>query len=108
MALYDPATGRGFDGINGPDDVNRNAGAESTIEALMTLLEVERHEAARTWLHARGEAPVETTRDGTTYRYRVFTVQDGGTTRRLALVMNLTRETLDLLEGDALDSFLQP
>jgi hypothetical protein len=37
--MYDPATGRGFDGLNGPSSfrVNQNAGAESTIEALMAL-----------------------------------------------------------------------
>jgi hypothetical protein len=39
VAMYDPATGRGFDGLLGPSSfrVNQNAGAESTIEALMAL-----------------------------------------------------------------------
>ena len=39
FAMYDPSTGRGFDGLQGPSSfrVNRNAGAESTIEALMAL-----------------------------------------------------------------------
>jgi hypothetical protein len=37
--MYDPATGRTFDGINGPVRwrVNRNSGAESTIEGLMSM-----------------------------------------------------------------------
>lgn len=37
--MYDPTTGRGYDGLHGPSSfrVNLNAGAESTIEALMTL-----------------------------------------------------------------------
>jgi len=35
--MYDPATGRGFDGIDAAFKVNLNAGAESTIEALMAL-----------------------------------------------------------------------
>jgi hypothetical protein len=37
FAMYDPATGRGFDGLLGSSSfrVNQNAGAESTIEALM-------------------------------------------------------------------------
>jgi hypothetical protein len=37
--MYDPATGRGYDGLHGPTSfrVNLNAGAESTIEALMAL-----------------------------------------------------------------------
>ncbi len=37
--MYDPATGRGYDGLLGSSSfrVNRNAGAESTIEALMAI-----------------------------------------------------------------------
>jgi hypothetical protein len=40
VQMYDPETGRTFDGIDGPTSfrVNRNAGAESTIEGLYTLL----------------------------------------------------------------------
>ena len=43
FVMYDAETGRGFDGINGPTEwrVNRNAGAESTIEALLALLTVD-------------------------------------------------------------------
>lgn len=39
FAMYDPATGRGYDGLLGPSSfrVNMNAGAESTIEALMAI-----------------------------------------------------------------------
>lgn len=35
--MYDPETGRGYDGIDRELAVNKNAGAESTIEALMAL-----------------------------------------------------------------------
>jgi multiple sugar transport system substrate-binding protein len=39
VAMYDAKTGRAFDGIDGPSPVklNRNAGAESTIESLMAM-----------------------------------------------------------------------
>lgn len=39
VQMYDPDSGRTFDGINGPVAwrVNRNAGAESTIEGLMSI-----------------------------------------------------------------------
>ncbi|MCH7938951.1 MAG: hypothetical protein IID13_04290 [Candidatus Marinimicrobia bacterium] len=37
IVMYDPASGRCFDGINDPTTVNRNSGAESTIEALLAL-----------------------------------------------------------------------
>jgi hypothetical protein len=50
--LYDPATGRCFDGID-RDGLNRNSGAESTIEALYTLVEIEKVPAAAAWLYAR-------------------------------------------------------
>lgn len=50
--LYDPASGRGYDGID-RKGVNYNAGAESTIEALLTLTEVEKIPAAAAWLQAR-------------------------------------------------------
>src|SRR4030066_319217 len=35
--MYDPSNGRCFDGINSEDDVNLNSGAESTIEALLSI-----------------------------------------------------------------------
>jgi hypothetical protein len=35
--MYDPVTGRGYDGINATNQINKNSGAESTIEALLTM-----------------------------------------------------------------------
>ena len=37
--MYDSETGRTYDGID-DSGVNRNSGAESTIEALLTILEM--------------------------------------------------------------------
>jgi len=37
QAMYDPATGRCFDGIESESEINLNSGAESTIEALLAL-----------------------------------------------------------------------
>lgn len=54
--MYDPATGRCFDGILSSGELNRNAGAESTIEALYTMLEVEANPVARRVLLAWWEA----------------------------------------------------
>lgn len=107
-AMYDAQTGRGYDGINGPDDVNVNAGAESTIEALFTLLEVEQHPEARRWLFARGEPPVRREKDGTMYTYRLFAAGADPQARRLAVVMNRTDERTDVLDGERLVSFLTP
>jgi hypothetical protein len=37
IPMYDVATGRTFDGLDGPGAVNRNSGGESTVEALLAL-----------------------------------------------------------------------
>ena len=49
--MYDSQTGRGYDGILSKTEMNRNAGAESTIEALLTLLAVEANAVARARLY---------------------------------------------------------
>ncbi|MCX8066554.1 MAG: hypothetical protein N3B68_01795 [Anaerolineae bacterium] len=60
VPMYDPETGRCYDGIDGPSPfrVNRNAGAESTIEALLALMQVDRDPIASRYLAVRAaEAP---------------------------------------------------
>ncbi len=42
IAIYNPGTGVCFDGIDGLGSVNKNSGAESTIESLLVLLEIEK------------------------------------------------------------------
>jgi hypothetical protein len=37
QAMYDAATGRCYDGISSASEINRNSGAESTIEALLAM-----------------------------------------------------------------------
>ena len=51
--MYDEKTGRTFDGIDGPSPVkvNRNAGAESTIESLLALQSVAGSPEASEYLH---------------------------------------------------------
>jgi multiple sugar transport system substrate-binding protein len=55
VSMYDEQTGRTFDGIDGSaaEQVNRNAGAESTIEALLALQAVARSPDAAEYLHYR-------------------------------------------------------
>ena len=54
--LYDSATGRGYDGLD-RKGINHNAGAESTIETLYTLMEIAQVPAAAAWLNARSLQP---------------------------------------------------
>ncbi|MFC2134702.1 hypothetical protein ACFLTH_08810 [Bacteroidota bacterium] len=44
--MYFPVSGIGFDGINSEKEINRNSGAESTIEALLTLQAIENNPIA--------------------------------------------------------------
>jgi hypothetical protein len=48
--MYDSASGRCFDGIRSTSEINRNSGAESTIEALMTLVDIEAYPEAVRYL----------------------------------------------------------
>ncbi len=51
--MYDAKTGRTFDGINDANSVNKNSGAESTIEALLTILEISHNENAKNFVFAK-------------------------------------------------------
>jgi multiple sugar transport system substrate-binding protein len=53
VQMYDEKSGRTFDGIDGPAPLrlNRNAGAESTIEALLALQRVTSNPDAADYLH---------------------------------------------------------
>ena len=44
--VYDKDSGRIYDGINSVDDVNKNSGAESTIEGLLSLMKIKSTPAA--------------------------------------------------------------
>lgn len=48
--MYNPQTGLCYDGINSAKEINLNSGAESTIESLLTLLEVEKNSIANDYL----------------------------------------------------------
>jgi hypothetical protein len=45
--MYNPQTGRCFDGINDKTTINKNSGAESTIEALLTLEALEENPVSK-------------------------------------------------------------
>ncbi|HEV7839251.1 MAG TPA: sugar ABC transporter substrate-binding protein, partial [Gemmatimonadaceae bacterium] len=55
IAMYDERSGRTFDGLDGPSSakLNRNSGAESTIEALLALQRVNSNPDAAEYLHYR-------------------------------------------------------
>lgn len=52
VKMYNPANGRCFDGITSIDEINMNSGAESTIEALLSLIEIEKYPGSKEQLLA--------------------------------------------------------
>ncbi len=103
--MADPASGRGYDGILAPDRINGNAGAESTVEAQMTLLEAGQDAAAAPWMHARGDAPRSGTAGGRALRYRVWTAA-GTPGRRAVVVLDAAADTSSVYVGPDADAFL--
>jgi len=96
--IYDPVTGRCFDGIRDSLTVNKNSGAESTVEALYTILELERHPEAAKYLGYRKVKSGGTPR----YSYAVFR---GGKNEELTLAIDMNDEKVLIFEGDASSEF---
>jgi hypothetical protein len=90
--MYDSANGRCFDGIRDSTTLNRNSGAESTIEALATLVEVEQLPLARRYLYYKKVF----SRRGSDYIYGLFRNPAG---EELTLAIDLKKPELLILEG---------
>ncbi|WP_026339287.1 hypothetical protein [Psychromonas ossibalaenae] len=56
IQMYSPETGRGYDGLNSATEYNRNSGAESTIEALLSLAAIEKSPKAKKLLQEKLKA----------------------------------------------------
>ncbi|MDP2884796.1 MAG: hypothetical protein Q8P51_07240 [Ignavibacteria bacterium] len=87
QSMYDPATGRCFDGISDSTSLNRNSGAESTIEALYTLLEIEQYPLARKYLNYKKKSS-RSTKETLSATFQ----NDAG--NALVLTLNLKRGTV--------------
>jgi hypothetical protein len=90
--MYDSATGRCFDGIRDSATVNKNSGAESTIEALGTLVELQQYPEARKCLEYRKKFHRRTGN----YLYALFT---NGSGDEVTLAIDLKKPEFLLLEG---------
>lgn len=99
--MADPATGRGYDGILSHTRINQNAGAESTVEAQMTLLAVGAHPEVTAWAWSSADAPRTLTWQGRTVRARTFT---GPTTA--IVVLDPEADASHLFVGPEAERFL--
>jgi len=98
--MYDPATGRCFDGLTDSISVNKNSGAESTIEALHSMIELERFPQAMKYLSYHKVKSGETS----DYVYGVFENSSGN---QLTLALDLKKSKLMVLEGEKSQEFLK-
>jgi hypothetical protein len=103
--MYDPATGRGYDGLRSESEANFNAGAESTIEALYTILEIENHPEAVQWMYATGGPTEQISIGDLEYSCRMFRPLADTAQDRLFMAMNLTNETCEVF-SDNLEQIL--
>ena len=96
--MYHPETGRCFDGINDSLQINRNSGAESTIEALYTLVKLEQHPVAAEYLDFISETHgICKDRTQTSGYYRVFSGPDK---KKITLVTHWQGHAFQILSGD--------
>ncbi|MBI2427883.1 MAG: hypothetical protein HYV29_03655 [Ignavibacteriales bacterium] len=95
--MYDPVTGRGYDGIRSAAEVNKNSGAESTIEALMALLELEQHSEIKNFATTKKIKNGETER----YLYGLYSIAND----RLGLILDKKAGTIVVLQGKELSKF---
>ncbi len=93
--MYDTLTGRCFDGIQPGAVVSRNSGAESTIEALLTVLEVEHAPIARQFLSHRKQMVAASDRE----IIRTFINRNG--VEDVSIRIDLRRGEMQVLDGDA-------
>lgn len=96
--MYCPETGRGYDGINSPSEINRNSGAESTIEALLILFAIANHPIADDYFHYRSVKN----------HNKEFRVYQGPEGERIALGRDRKDNKIKIFHGDAIEALLAP
>ena len=98
--IYDPTNGRCFDGIRDSLTVNKNSGAESTIEALYSVVELERYPQARKYLTYR-KVKKQSSPD---HLSAVFKDERGN---EVTVAINLMKGSLLLLDGKEGEKILE-
>lgn len=106
IKMYNPQYGYGYDGINNSNTINYNSGAESTIEALMSILEVEQYPSARKWMMANSVETRNLKKDEKNYTFKVFETQFNGATEQVALVLNTTDSSYLLMDKAQFNGFI--
>jgi hypothetical protein len=102
IALYDSVSGRCFDGINDSTAVNFNSGAESTIEALYTLVEISSCPLANKYLYFKtiNSGILINPKNTEKTNFRIFQNHKG---EKISLIKKQKQSGFQLIEGNDLD-----
>jgi len=101
--MYDRESGRCNDGIVDSTSINQNAGAESTIEALMTLVALQRHAFASMFLFSNSMKGTRTiNNEGGRFAYRIYESNDS----RIGIVHDIDENTFHVYRDAELHDFL--
>jgi hypothetical protein len=98
--VYDATTGRGYDGIGIEKKVNLNSGAESTIEALLALIELEDFPRVRPYLFFRRVSSISSGQ-------LVYAEFRDPSNRLLVFVLDTIDGNAHILEGPLAERFLR-
>jgi hypothetical protein len=95
--MYDPTTGRCFDGIHSYTEFNKNSGAESTIEALNAIIELEQYDKTGEFTKFKRLENGETEK----YLFAIFSSSSG----EMGLVLDKKQGAIFMLQGKLLSEF---
>ncbi len=98
-SMYDPATGRCFDGIHSDTEYNKNSGAESTIEALNAIIELEQYDTTREFTKYKRVKNGETQK----FLFALFSTGSG----EIGLVIDKELGTVSVLQTNELSEFVK-
>ncbi len=99
VQMYDPVTGRCFDGIHSYTEYNKNSGAESTIEALYTIIELEQYDKTGEFTKYKRVRNGETEK----FLFGLFSHGSGD----IGLVLDKERGKVSVLQGKVLSEFVK-
>jgi hypothetical protein len=98
--MYNPVHGYGYDGITDANTINKNSGAESTIEALMTIMEIEKHPIANKWMSAKSVDSGTMNQNQNSYNYRIFETEEGDGSTKIMLLLDLENSSYEILNEE--------
>lgn len=99
VQMYDPATGRCFDGIHSYTEYNKNSGAESTIEALNAIIELEQYDKKGEFTRYKRVSNGENEK----FLFALFSTAKG----EIGLILDKVNGKIAVLQGKKLSAFVK-